>query len=88
MTKSKNPKDVEERSFEQAIARLEGIVKEMEEGSLDLEKMMARFEEGMELVKFCTGKLNEVERRIEILIKQGEEAVAQPFDPGPEDGEA
>ena len=67
-------------SFEKALERLETIVAEMEGGKLSLEDMMARFEEGQTLVKVCSGKLNQVERRIEILVKEGERVVAEPFD--------
>jgi exodeoxyribonuclease VII small subunit len=72
--------------FESALERLETIVKEMESGELSLEDMMVRFEEGQALVKLCSGKLNQVERRIEILIKDGDQIVAEPFgeEPGGE----
>ena len=66
-------------AFEQALDRLETIVGEMESGKLSLEDMMARFEEGQALVKICTQKLNQVERRIEILMKEGDKVVAKPF---------
>jgi exodeoxyribonuclease VII small subunit len=74
-------------SFEKALERLETIVQEMESGELSLEDMMARFEEGQKLVKLCSGKLNQVERRIEILVKEGDEIVAEPFgeEPGGDD---
>ena len=68
-------------NFEKALARLEAIVKEMEGGTLSLEKMMADFEEGSGLVKFCTQKLNEVEKKIEVLIKKGETLTTEPFEP-------
>jgi exodeoxyribonuclease VII small subunit len=66
-------------AFEQALERLETIVGEMEGGALSLEDMMARFEEGQALVKVCSEKLNQVERRIEILMKEGDKVVAKPF---------
>jgi exodeoxyribonuclease VII small subunit len=69
----------EARSFEQSLARLEAIVREMEGGELGLEDMIGRFEEGQGLLKFCGRKLDEVERRIEILVKKGETVEAQPF---------
>lgn len=78
MAEKKNDKV---QNFEKALERLETIVGEMESGSLSLEKMMACFEEGTELVKFCTQKLNEVEKKIEILAKKGEEIVSEPFEP-------
>ena len=72
--------------FEKALQRLETIVAEMEEGALGLEQMIARFEEGQSLVKFCTGKLNEVERKIEVLVKQGDSISAEPLDVADETG--
>jgi len=68
------------KSFEKALARLEAIVSEMESGTLSLEKMMAHFEEGMELVGFCSKKLNEVERRIEMLTKKGDAEESAPYE--------
>ncbi len=84
MTKKKEipeSDDNTEQKFEQALERLEKIVKEMEEGNLSLEDMMSHFEEGSKLVKHCTDKLNEVERRIEVLLKKGDEITAETFDP-------
>ena len=78
--KKKEQPEAGERSFEQALERLEVVVGEMESGSLTLEDMMNRFEEGQGLVKFCSGKLNEVERKIELLMKKGEDIVAEPFE--------
>jgi exodeoxyribonuclease VII small subunit len=66
-------------NFEAALNRLETVVGEMEGGALNLEETIARFEEGQKLVEFCTGKLNEVERKIEILMKKGERMEPQPF---------
>jgi exodeoxyribonuclease VII small subunit len=77
MAEKKNDKV---QNFEKALERLEAIVGEMESGTLSLEKMMACFEEGTELVKFCSQKLNEVEKKIEILAKKGEDIVAEPFE--------
>ncbi len=59
-------------SFEKSLARLEEIVAGMESGELSLDDMIARFEEGQKLIKFCSGKLDEVERKIEkLLTKEG-----------------
>lgn len=68
------------RSFEKSLARLETLVAEMESGELSLEKMISHFEEGTELVKLCTKKLNEVERKIEILAKKGDAEATEPFE--------
>ena len=67
-------------SFEQALARLEELVREMEGGQLPLEKMMAHFEEGSELVKLCTKTLNEVEKKIEVLVRKGDGVESKPLD--------
>jgi exodeoxyribonuclease VII small subunit len=58
-------------SFEDSIKRLEEIVKELENGDIEIEKALTLFEEGMRLAKLCAQKLAHVERRIEIL-KKGE----------------
>lgn len=62
--------------FEAALKRLETIVEEMEAGETDLDTMIASFEEGQKLVKFCTAKLNEVEKKIEKIVKDGNGGVA------------
>jgi exodeoxyribonuclease VII small subunit len=91
MTAKKQDKDAgEERReppFEKSLERLEKIVAEMEGGKLGLEDMISRFEEGQGLVRLCTRRLNEVERRIELLVKQGEDTVAVPFESGESGGE-
>ena len=69
-------------SFEKALARLEEIAAEMESGELGLEKMVAAFEEGQKLVKLCSSKLNEVEKKIEMLVKNSDGSVGtEPFAP-------
>lgn len=57
--------------FETALKRLEDIVEQMESGETDLDTMIASFEEGQRLVKFCTAKLNEVEKKIEKIVESG-----------------
>jgi exodeoxyribonuclease VII small subunit len=74
-----------ERSFEDALERLEAIVAELEgEGdTTGLEKQFALFQEGMELARFCDHKLSEVEKSVEIVLKEAsEEWKTAPFDPG------
>ncbi|MDO9543086.1 MAG: exodeoxyribonuclease VII small subunit [Kiritimatiellia bacterium] len=68
-------------SFEKALSELEAIVEAMESGSLPLEKMMEQYEQGMNLISFCSAKLNEVEKKIEIMVKKGDKVVPEPFDP-------
>ena len=59
-------------SFEQALKRLEQIVKELESGDIPLEKSIQLFEEGMKLSKYCNEKLNEIEGKIKIIIGKAE----------------
>ena len=56
--------------FEEAIEKLQKITQELEEGELPLEEALERFEEGMKLINLCEKKLEEVEKRIQILIKE------------------
>lgn len=63
------------QGFEQALKRLEEIVGRMESGEADLDAMIALFEEGQRLVKTCTAKLNEVEKKIEKLAEDGQGGV-------------
>ncbi|MGO9136397.1 MAG: exodeoxyribonuclease VII small subunit [Syntrophales bacterium] len=65
--------------FEEALGRLEDIVKRMEAGEMSLEESLKAFEEGIKLVRLCSRKLDEAERRVEILLKQEEELVVKPF---------
>jgi exodeoxyribonuclease VII small subunit len=60
------------KDFESAIAELDTIVRKMEEGDLTLEKSMELYERGLQLSRFCHSKLEEAERRIEILNERGE----------------
>ncbi len=60
------------KDFESAIAELETIVKTLEEGDLALEKSLALFERGVQLSRFCHAKLEEAERRVEIVNERGE----------------
>ena len=60
------------KDFESAIAELEAIVKTLEGGDLPLEQSLERFERGVQLSRFCHARLEEAERRIEILNERGE----------------
>ncbi len=65
--------------FEEALGRLEDTVKRMEAGDMTLEESLKAFEEGIKLARLCSRKLDEAERRVEILLKQEEELVIRPF---------
>ena len=58
--------------FEEAMERLEKITQELEEGNLSLDGALERFEEGMKLIGFCEKKLEEAEKKIQVLIKEGD----------------
>jgi exodeoxyribonuclease VII small subunit len=60
------------KDFESAIAELESLVKTLEDGDLALEKSLELFERGVQLSRFCHSKLEEAERRVEILNDRGE----------------
>jgi exodeoxyribonuclease VII small subunit len=56
--------------FESALKKLEEVVKKLEGGELSLEDSLKVFEEGVKQAAFCAGKLNEAEKRVELLLKQ------------------
>ncbi|PKL38996.1 MAG: exodeoxyribonuclease VII small subunit [Spirochaetae bacterium HGW-Spirochaetae-1] len=59
----------ENLKFETALKELELIASKLERGELDLDESIGEFEKGMQYAKFCHDKLEEAERRIEILQK-------------------
>ena len=69
------------KSFEQAMKQLEQIVQDLESSDMPLEKAIKKFEEGIQLSKFCTEKLDESEKKITILMQDAAGNVAEmPFD--------
>ncbi|MGH9346156.1 MAG: exodeoxyribonuclease VII small subunit [Vicinamibacterales bacterium] len=60
------------KDFEAAIAELEAIVKKLEAGDLALETSLELYERGVHLSRFCHARLEDAERRIEILTERGE----------------
>lgn len=68
-------------NFEEAMQKLEKITQDLEEGNLSLDESLKRFEEGMRLVNFCEKKLEEVEKRIRILIKEENKLKLEPWQP-------
>ncbi|MBQ8509047.1 MAG: exodeoxyribonuclease VII small subunit [Clostridia bacterium] len=58
-----------ELSFEQALSRLEEIVRALDGGEAPLDQSLALFEEGVALVKLCSGKLDNAEQRVKILVR-------------------
>jgi exodeoxyribonuclease VII small subunit len=70
------------QDFESALQRLEEIVKTMEGGNLPLAPALELFEEGMKLSQFCHTKLEEAERKVEILVQKSDGSMEPaPFEP-------
>ena len=66
------------------MGRLEAIVAELEGEDRGLDAQFTLFQEGMELARFCEKKLGEVEKSVEIVLKESEgEWKTAPFDPHP-----
>lgn len=63
----KNVAASEPASFEQAMAELEQLVTQMEEGELPLEASVAAYQRGSELVKYCAVQLDKVENQVKVL---------------------
>lgn len=67
--------------FEEALAKLEKIVQELESGNITLEDSLKKYEEGIKLVKFCAETLERMRKKIEILRKKSNGSVVrEPFD--------
>jgi len=60
------------KDFEAAIAELESLVKKLEEGDIPLETSLKLYERGVHLSRFCHSRLEDAERRIEVLNERGE----------------
>ena len=68
--------------FEASLHKLEEVVKKLESGELSLDDSLKAFEEGVKHAAFCARKLNEAERRVELLLKQKDGAfVREEFRP-------
>lgn len=70
------------QTFENAIKKLEQIVQELESGDQPLEEAVKKFEEGIKLSRYCSKKLDETEKKINILLKdQKGDLFEKPFIP-------
>lgn len=70
-----------EISFEKAMEKLEEIVKRLENGDLELEEALKKFEEGMKYSKYCIEKLDRTEKRITLLMQDEDGNITQePFE--------
>ena len=64
--------DTSIKDFEAALSELDALVKKLEEGDLSLAQALALYERGVQLSRFCHTRLEEAERRIEILTERGD----------------
>lgn len=62
-------RDPSSKNFEAALSELENLVEQLESGDLSLEASLETFEKGVGLVKFCNQKLNEIEKKVELLVR-------------------
>jgi exodeoxyribonuclease VII small subunit len=67
-------------NFESSLEKLETIVDRLEAGDLPLEGALKAFEQGVGLMRRCAEQLETAERRIEVLVREGESWVTRPFD--------
>ncbi|MGV8075006.1 MAG: exodeoxyribonuclease VII small subunit [Syntrophobacteraceae bacterium] len=73
-------------TFEDALKKLQAIVNRMERGDLPLEEAVESFSEGIRLVQYCHGRLEEAESKVQMLIQgRQDEFELTPFDSSPSD---
>ena len=78
-------KDEEPKSFEDAMSRLDAIVAKLEEDNLPLDEMLARYEEGVALARYCGEKLEAAEQKVRLIAEKAEGRVTlEEFDDGEE----
>ncbi|MGO2342692.1 exodeoxyribonuclease VII small subunit [Vibrio litoralis] len=75
---SKKPENM---SFEESLTELDTLVNQLENGDLDLEDALKKFERGIALARSSQTKLTEAEQRVEILLKDDDESELIPFTP-------
>jgi len=81
--------ETQELKFDEAIADLEQVVEQLESGDLSLEDSLAAFEKGVGLVRYCNQKLSEVEKKVELLVKDKQgQLQLKAFGNGPADSES
>lgn len=66
--------------FEKQLKSLEALVESLESGDLSLEDSLKSFESGIAVARECQQALRAAEQKVELLMRQGDELVSQPFD--------
>jgi exodeoxyribonuclease VII small subunit len=78
-------KEDETKSFEDAMTRLDAIVAKLEEDKLPLDEMLARYEEGIALARYCGDKLEAAEQKVRLIAQKADGSVTlENFDDGEE----
>ena len=77
---SRSEAQLQGQPFEEILARLQRVVQELEEGNLPLEKALETFEQGIRLARLGSGRLDEAERRVEILLSDQQGVQTYPLD--------
>ena len=80
MTDAQIPDDIAKMKFEDALSELEKIVKELEEGKVELDGAIERYERGAALKRHCEAKLAEAQARIEKITRNASGIAAEPTD--------
>lgn len=83
---AKNHAEEKSVSFEAAMEKLEEIVARLENGDVPLEQAIDLFQEGMKLSQLCNQKLEQVERKIEMLVEENGTYVKKPLPAGSDEG--
>ena len=68
------------KTFEDALDKLEDITKDLESGELSLEESLKHFEDGIKLAEYCNQKLNDAQKKVEILLKKDDTLTSVEFD--------
>lgn len=76
------------KDFESALKSLENIVVQLERGDLSLDRALELFEEGIQISRFCSTKLEEAERKVEILTKTADGELKEELFSGEQEGTA
>lgn len=72
--------EMSKENFEESMKKLEGIVTELENGNLNLDESVKKFEEGMKIAKQCNTILEDAEKKITILLEKDGELKEEEFD--------
>jgi exodeoxyribonuclease VII small subunit len=75
MSKGKAESLPKNLTFEKALSRLQDIVSELEDPEKGLEESLVLFEEGVALSRFCRGRIDAIEKRVEVVLKETPDAL-------------